>query len=158
MLKRIALVSLFAIFGFIFVGCDKKPFSSGNSNDTPKSTSVEWPLDYVRYSDHYITHPDKIRIYVITSINSISEEDFKMAPLYKISVMLRGDGKDYTSVVFTDPQDKIEYKYASAIILVPVAEDVDVWQNKLKEFQAMYEANRNLNRIPRRVLPQESQP
>lgn len=155
MLKRIALISLLAILGFMFVGCGKKSVSPGNLNNVPKSTSVEWPLDRVSYYSDY-TSPDEIRIYVIASSVVDSIDNYKQAPLYKVSVMLRSDGKDYTSVVFTDPQDGIGWRYASATILVPVAEDVDAWQNKLKEYQAIYEASKNIERMPpsRRVLPE----
>ncbi|MEK7123460.1 MAG: hypothetical protein AAB851_01040 [Patescibacteria group bacterium] len=73
-----------------------------------------------------------------------------------LTVQLRRDGKDYTSILFTESSilfikseggDFREYVFKSAILLVPKKEDVKIWQRWL------YKQTEKAR--PRRVLPLE---
>lgn len=70
------------------------------------------------------------------------------------TVRLRADGKSHTSVMFVGKLSPVslEPAYHSAVILVPVAEDVAVWQTEIARWKrAREEYLKELK--PRRVLP-----
>ncbi len=74
-------------------------------------------------------------------------------PLTAITVKKRTDGRDITSVVFSDVDRRpgnLAHDGQSATILVPTGEDVVIWERYLSEKRSDVERKKV---VPRRVVP-----
>lgn len=115
-------------------------------NAPVKPTEKEWPLYSISWSHDYER---------TAWVKVIRHEEFGLerVQIMGFSVRLRTDSRDYTSIIFIGKLDSsLEPSYAEAVILVPVAEDVDVWQSEINRWKRMRE--KYLDQFkPRRVLP-----
>ncbi len=119
----------------------------------PPADAIELPLDSLYYSSPKDGH---------VSLSTIADSETgatwsHYAELSGITVEMRTDKQEYTSVrMHGKHEGKYQY-YGKLIILVPVEEDVATWQKEIEKYREMRGSYlKERRRLPRRVLPRPS--
>ena len=117
----------------------------------------EFPLDKQNSIEYQSGIGEYAKIEVLASEYKgawLSTRTFEI-PIANIDVLLRDDKKEYTSIRFSDKRDHYGERWDKATILVPVAEDVLLWQKEIDRFKKMREDYLKSLPRPTRVLPRD---
>ncbi len=131
---------LFLVFGFM---------NGAVEDASRKNTDIENIEVALSFSGH-ITSEECASIWVIVD----GKEHFCRAMLSGITVEMRKDGQQYTTVRFSEKLSEFFLEYNKMVILVPVADDVEIWRGEVDGWRKEREKHlEDIKRKPERVLP-----
>ena len=145
-MRSAASVMFFA--AYLAIALNLSAQTPPNSVDVkePEKISKEFPLWSVSYDDAFYKWAS------VTVMENYGTRGFSV-DINNITVKMRTDGKDFTSVVLSGFKEGFfDPAYHSVVIMVPVVEDVKAWEDTLARWRAERKKYEEMYK-PRRVLP-----
>ena len=145
-MRSVASVMFFAAYLAIASSLSAQTPSKQSDAKEPEKIFKEFPLWSVSYDDAFYKWAS------VTVMENHGTRGFSV-DINNITVKMRTDGKDFTSVALSGFKEGLfDPTYDSAVIMVPVLEDVKAWEDALARWRAERKEYEELNK-PRRVLP-----